>query len=310
MKTETVHFYSRGLRLTGRLTRAAGSGAHPTLIQGPGWLGLSSSIMSRRYADSFSRAGIAYLSFDYRGFGESEGERGWIHPFEQVEDILCAITFARTRDDLDPSRIGLFGFGGTGAGNAIYAAALDEGVRCVIAQTPVADGELWLRQMRRAHEWVSFRQRLETNRRRYVLTGEDESVDPRQEIMVATPERALSQARKRDDASTSYGFHLSSAEWLLRYRPVDAVGRIAPRALLLTCVEDDAVTPADHAYSLHAHARPPKKLIRQLGVSHYEAYEKNHGIMLEHFLDWCARFMAAPGRAGEAVEEVVSIAAI
>ena len=44
----------------------------------------------------------------------------------------------------------------------------------------------------------------------------------------------------------------------MRYRPIDFVHRIAPRALLMTCVEDDVVTPEDHAVALYERAGPPR----------------------------------------------------
>src|SRR5437763_17042706 len=89
MKNEQVSFYSEGAKVKGilRLPEEAGSGRRPGIVQGPGWLGLMDSKLYERYHRSFTEAGYAVLVFDYRGFGDSEGEKGLILPQLQAEDI-------------------------------------------------------------------------------------------------------------------------------------------------------------------------------------------------------------------------------
>jgi dipeptidyl aminopeptidase/acylaminoacyl peptidase len=321
VKIERVTFHSEGTRLVGLLktpdrTPDGGARPWPTIVQGPGWLGLAASPTSQPFHAGFVDAGYAVLIFDYRGFGESDGERGWVRPEWQVEDILSAMSYVETRDELDAGRMGLFGLGGTGGGGAIYAAAVDPRPRCVVAQTVVADGRAWLRGMRREHEWLSFVERVEENRRRRVATGEDELVDPREELMVATPERKADHSRRETDARVGGDFHLSSAESLIAFRPIDVVDRIAPRGVLLTCVENDGVTPEDHAIALYERAGAPKKLIRQTGVRHYESYRANYDRLMPEFLDWYGRFLrpeerveieASDGDPGQADAVVVTL---
>lgn len=293
MRVEEVRFYSEGHRLIGWLKKADQSDAPlPVLVEGPGWLGLGHpSPTSEPFHQGFVKGGYALFTFNYRGFGESEGERGWVKPEDQIVDIINAITYVETREDLDAKRIGLFGLGGTGGGNAIYVAALDTRVKSVCVQTVVADGADWMRRMRREYEWVEFLQRVDVNRRRRVRENLGELVDPREELMVASPERKADAARRPTDVLVGGDFHLASAESLLRYRPIDVVHRIAPRALLLTSVENDVVTPEHHALALYERAGAPKKLIRQTGVKHYAAYRQNYGLLMEQFLDWYGRYL-------------------
>src|ERR1051326_6351450 len=98
MKSEDVSFYSEGSKLRGilRLPDEPAPG-RPGIVQGPGWLGLMDSKLYERYHISFTKAGYAVLVFDYRGFGNSEGEKGLILPQLQAEDIRNAITRSEER---------------------------------------------------------------------------------------------------------------------------------------------------------------------------------------------------------------------
>ena len=165
VKTETVEFYSEGARLRGFLHRPdAAADRLPFIVQGPGWLGLADAKLYAPYHEAFTDAGFAVLIFDYRGFGESEGDRGTISPTWQLQDWRSAIAFMRGRPDMEPERAAIFGSGGTGGGNAVLAAAAEPEIRATISQVPVADGRDWLHRMRPEHEWVApaedgFRQR-------------------------------------------------------------------------------------------------------------------------------------------------------
>jgi pimeloyl-ACP methyl ester carboxylesterase len=292
MRTEQFSFFSHGARLAGVLhTPDTGGGPWPVVMQGPGWLELACSAISEPYHAGFTAAGYAVVTLDYRGFGESEGPRGWLRPQDQIEDIHAAIAWTSSRAELDLDRLGLFAIGGTGGGNAIYVAAAEPRVKALCAMSVVADGPDWLHRMRREYEWVAFKRRVEENRRRVAAGGIDELVDPREDLMVATPERRATQVRASDDNRVGAGFRLSSAESLMRYRPIDVVDRISPGAVLLTAVVDDVVTPEDHAVALYEKAGVPKKLIRMSGVSHYDSYSKGMDRLLPAFLDWYGRHL-------------------
>jgi acetyl esterase/lipase len=92
------------------------------------------------YAIRFQEAGYAALVFDYRTFGESGGEpRQLLRPESQLEDYAAAVEFARGLDEVDPTRIVLWGTSYSG-GHVIVAAARDRRIACVIAQAPGLDG--------------------------------------------------------------------------------------------------------------------------------------------------------------------------
>lgn len=293
MHEEPVQFYSDGQLVRGVLKTpdAHAEQPWPIIVHGPGWLETVGHPLSVQFHDGLLAGGYAVLQFDYRGFGASEGERGWVKPYDQQIDIQNAITYVSTRSDLDAQRLGLFAFGGIGGGNAIYVASRDPRVKAICAQTVVADGLQWLREQRREYEWVAFLRRVEQNRLARVLSNDGELVDPTEEIMVATPDR-----KKKGMPLRGKDFHLASVDYLADFRPVDVAHRLAPCALLLTCIEDDVVTPEQHAHALYEAARPPRRLVIQRGVSHYDAYTVNYEYLVAEFRTWYDRWLRSDVR--------------
>src|SRR5918912_401915 len=121
MRKEPVAFYSEGLRIVGelRLPDAGAARPLPAIVHGPGWLNLAQAGATRPFLDGFAAAGYVVLTIDYRGFGGSDGERGWVIPEQQLQDLMNAVTYVQTRPEVNPRRIGCYGMGGTGGGNAI-----------------------------------------------------------------------------------------------------------------------------------------------------------------------------------------------
>jgi dienelactone hydrolase len=287
VRQETVHFYSEGCKLHGVLRLPdQGEGPWPAIVQGPGWLGLHDAKLYERYHKSFTAAGYAVLVFDYRGFGDSEGEKGLVMPQRQAEDIRNAITYMQTRSEVDPNRIGLFGSGGTGGAVPIYVAAVDQRVKCVVSNYAFASGRDWLRSMRREYEWIAFQQRLDADRKKRVLDGQSEMVNPRQDIMVVTQERGQTAVKKDVDARIPETVPLRCADAIMEFVPEDFVAAISPRAILFISTEGDAVTPEEQTFRLYEKAGQPKKLILQKETSHYKAYDQYFDIVTPQIVDW------------------------
>jgi alpha/beta superfamily hydrolase len=285
MKTERVTFYSEGARLSGFLHRPdAAAGRLPFIVQGPGWLGLADAKLYQPYHEAFTAAGFAILIFDYRGFGESEGDRGTISPPWQLEDWRNALAYMRSRDDMDPARAAIFGSGGTGGGNAVLVAGHEPAVRATISQVPVADGRDWLHRMRQEHEWIAFLASVDADRRARAATGTGATVHPREGIMVETPERRASSVKADVDSRIPSAVPLSSAHGILEYRPIDVAGRV--RGLMVIGVADDAVTPTDHAELLYWAAQAPKRLVLQRNTTHYAAYKQYAGEVIPMMVEW------------------------
>ncbi len=275
MRTDKVSFYSEGDKLSGVLYFPASDKDKPwpAIVQGPGFLGLKDAKHYIMMFEKLCAAGYACLCFDYRGWGDSEGkQRGWIMPQWQLEDIRNGITYLQTRSDVDPNRIATYGSGGTGGGNAIYVAAIDQRVKCAVCYLGISDGRDWLHSMRREYEWVDYLKRIEEDRKKRVLTGSGEIVSAREEIMVATPERKTTTIKKEVEAKIPETMPLQCAEALMEFSPVSVVHKIAPRATLFIAVENDAVTPEEQSVRLYEKAGEPKRLILFRQTTHYGIY--------------------------------------
>jgi pimeloyl-ACP methyl ester carboxylesterase len=139
---EDVQFTSGDDRISAWLYRPLNGGAGgpaPLLVMAHG-LGAVRTMRLDAYADRFSAAGYACLVFDYRNFGDSEGEpRQLLDIGMQLADWAAAVAYAHTLAGIDHSRIGLWGtsFGG---GHVIATAARLPGVAAAVAQCPFTDG--------------------------------------------------------------------------------------------------------------------------------------------------------------------------
>ena len=119
MNARTVNFFSEGTKMEGDLFLPSDYKAgerRPAIVLCHGFTGIRSLILGD-YAKVFCAAGFVVLTFDYRGYGGSEGTRRRLIPLEQIDDIRNAISVVETLPVVDPNRIGLWGtsFGGANA---------------------------------------------------------------------------------------------------------------------------------------------------------------------------------------------------
>lgn len=290
MQTTPVTFYSEGDEISALWRHPDGVGPFRAIVQGPGWLGLKDAKLYVRYHEALVAAGFGVLVFDYRGFGASGGDRGVVSPARQLQDLVNAVTYLTTRDDVVADAIGTFGTGGTGGGNAVLLADADPRVRAAVSQVPVADGTDWLHRMRQEHEWLSFLADLDADRRVRVSTGAGRLVHPREEIMVPTPERRTTTVKADVDDRIPSAISLAAADEILAYRPIDAAARLTT-PLLVIGVEGDATTPTDHAERLYAAALGPKELIMQRHTTHYAAYDRYWEQTTPRIVAWFDRYV-------------------
>lgn len=135
----TVRFPSVHGQCAADVYQPAGDGPFPVIVMAHG-LGGTRNMRLPAFAGRFAAAGYACLLFDYRHFGDSDGEpRQLLDIRRQLEDWRAGIAFARRQSFADPRRIVLWGtsFGG---GHVLTTAAADHQVAAVISQCPFTDG--------------------------------------------------------------------------------------------------------------------------------------------------------------------------
>ncbi len=89
-----------------------------------------------RGAQMLSRHGYGLLLLDLRAHGESDGERLTLGGPE-AQDLRAVVAYLQRRPDIDPERVGIMGWS-LGAQVGILAAALEPGIKAVVADGPGA----------------------------------------------------------------------------------------------------------------------------------------------------------------------------
>lgn len=272
MEKRTVKFYSEGVRLEGDLYLPSNLKAgerRPGIVLCHGFTGLRALILGD-YAKVFVDAGFVALTFDYRGFGGSKGEKWRLIPLEQIDDIRNAITFFEAQPQVDPDRIGLWGtsFGGA---NAPYAAAVDSRVKAVVGQVGFGDGERFMLDVRSYGERVELMRKLAEDRRRRAINGVGERVDPIDLALRSSQSRNFLPQALKAVPEMKCDLSWETVEKTLEYKPIEVIHRISPRALLLIGARDDNVCPIEGYEKLYERACEPKKLV-VLPIEHYDIY--------------------------------------
>jgi len=140
MARRDIAFDAEGVTLRGWFYPAEGAaGRAPTVVMAHGFSAVKEMYLDV-FAEVFAAAGLNALVFDNRNFGASDGEpRQEIDPWQQVRDYRHAITHAGTLDDVDSTRIGVWGSSYSG-GHVLVLGAIDRRVKAVVAQVPLVSG--------------------------------------------------------------------------------------------------------------------------------------------------------------------------
>ena len=119
------------------------SGKLPCLVMAHGFSALKEMDLNT-FAEHFtSKLALTCLVYDNRGFGDSDTKEGQprqeIIPAQQTSDYSDAITYAQSRPEVDPSKIGIWGSSYSG-GHVLWVGAVDKRVKAVLCQVPCVDG--------------------------------------------------------------------------------------------------------------------------------------------------------------------------
>jgi pimeloyl-ACP methyl ester carboxylesterase len=272
MQRKPMSFYSERAFIDGDLFLPDNPGDKklPVVIVLSGFQGFK-DIHPARFARFLTADGFAAFAFDYRGWGQSEGERGRWSPQDQVEDVHAAISLLELQPELDPARISLLGWG-LGGSVGIVVGAHDQRVERVAACNPLGDGARAMKAMHTDESWEWLMEAVKEDRGRRVTRGDrPHRVDPFDVIRLDEVTREyVSQHLYAESSQVAGQVTLQSADLLMRFCPEGVVGMIAPRPLLLVFGGANALHRPEEAYELYQKAGDPKKLIMLEGVGHTE----------------------------------------
>jgi len=283
MRTQDFHFFSGpGLKLAGRLYLPdPEQDLHAGGVFCVGFGGVK-EWTPVGLCTLLAQAGYTMLSFDYRGFGGSEGARARLLPQEQVEDAVCALEYLATQvPGVDPERIGIFGtsFGG---GIAAMAALYSPRPKALVMSVPVTSGSQWLRSISRWHEFREIQQRALQAIARKAATGEI-ALAERLDIMVPDPGCLVRYAEKTP-------ITMETAWHVAQHEPVEHAHKLAVPVLLFAA-EDDTNVPYDQAVAFFERLRAPRKMETFPSGNHWCVYEEQLPRVAQLTREWFAQHL-------------------
>lgn len=268
---------SEGTRLTAEVfTLKARAGQKlPTIILCHGWGGSAAAL--RPDAVVFARAGYLVVTFDYRGWGASDGRvllarpapadrkgtftaevvevREVVDPLDQTRDLQNVIHWVHGEPRCDMARIGLWGSSYSG-GHVVYVAARDHRIKATVSQVPALDSRPLGRDP------AAFADATKRAR--------GEIGYPRPGVKVVGNLRGAPIREK-----------------MTNYAPVEDADKAPGCAMLFLIAEkEELFDNKDHALKAHERAKGPKKLVTLPGITHYGVYLKARPLAQKLAVEW------------------------
>lgn len=278
----TVGILSEGVRLHGEVFRpkSAGEGKLPTIIMAHGWGGTASGF--RTDAVQMARAGFQVLTFDYRGWGESdsrvilagpqpalppgrkftaevEAVRGYVDPSEQAQDWFNVLNWAAADPSVDASRIAIRGSSFSG-GLVVHVAAHDSRVKALVSQV----GSI-------------------------PASPPPETPNPAAAAMQAQAARmARGEAGYPEPGAQVIGALIGApiGDKLLRWTPGDDAPRVMAAALFIVAEQEELFDNRPNAVLASTRVKGPSKLVTLPGIKHYGVYGEKREEAVNLAIDW------------------------
>jgi dienelactone hydrolase len=282
VESRLINIWSDGTRLSGNLffPKSLKVGEKlPAVILCHGWGGVRAHL-NQAYAPHIAAAGYVVLTFDYRGWGDSDcrlilrqkmpewdknGEavvrvqavRMLVDPMDQTEDIINCIDFIVGEQNVDTEQIGLWGTS-YGGGHVLYVAAHDERVKCIVSQVPSMDSRGIPLYLKRSPE------KENTQRAR----GE---IDPVPQGFTAF-----------DLPGTPYVSRMAN------YAPVEFASQLKIPMLVIVAEKEELMDNKVHGLLAYNRAKDnvPAKYEVMKGLTHFDIYAKGRMKAINLAVEW------------------------
>lgn len=267
-----IEVVSGGLTLRGSLYLPKGKDPFPGIILTHGGTNLGRKLpLYRILSHKLAQRGYAVLSFDFRGYGESEDPVKFDTPadLDFVEDVKQAVSYLSSVEGVDTSRIYLAGHS-FGAGVIVPAGGQDKRIKGMVAIAP--------------------------GRRGYELFWSEDA-----------PAKHYPRQRTADDMEIPQ-LHRVSVDFLnpiLQYVTIDTILEfpIHPPILL---IDGELEDPKDLLFlrDLYENITEPKAYITIKNADHYFGVRKENEVELENIVTyWSAIVEALVGAIDDWIQE-------
>lgn len=268
-RIERTRFLSSDVHCAATLRRPEGTAPAPAVLMVHGWGGVQDALTVPFY-EPFIRLGFAVMTFDYPGWGDSDGElRNDIDPRQRERNVEDALAHLAAQPDIDPTRLVLWGtsFGG---GHVVRVASRHPELLGAITQVPMLDGMA-------AVKAVPFRRLIQFGiaalRDRWPTTGPHylPVIGPPGEFSSMDRDGAEEAMRRGAASGVDYDNRVT-ARSLLRMGPYRPFKRLQDVRipLLIVGATNDTVAPfvEDRVRQLAG----PNVTIETLDANHFEPY--------------------------------------
>ena len=156
----SVEFYSEGFKLCGDVYIPEDLGQEEkraAVLLCHGYTGVKDLYLPDN-ARVLNEHGYVVMTFDYKGWGDSEGVRSRLAPYSRVMDVQAAMTFLGMQPEVDSDKIGLYGTSYGGA-TVVWVGAVDPRAKCIVSVVGVGHGARWMSRVRRVDEWFDLQER-------------------------------------------------------------------------------------------------------------------------------------------------------
>lgn len=267
-----IQFDSNGVKCSAYLYRPATQSATPIIVMAHG-LGGTRRMRLTAFAERFVAEGYACLVFDYRYFGDSEGQpRQLLDIKSQLEDWKAAIAYGRSLPNINKSKIILWGSSFSG-GHVLATAAQDDNICAVLSQCPFTDGlasSLAMNPITSAKLSVlAIRDRIGAALGKKPLMVKLAGKDNETALMTAPDAYPGILSLTEDEPNYKNYVAARFALDIIRYYPGRKTAKIKAPVLFSIC-ETDTVAPAKMTMR-HA-KRTPKKVINTYTYGHFDIY--------------------------------------
>jgi len=226
---------------------------YPCIVLSHGFGGTKDAVLES-YANVFTRAGYAALTYDYRYYGDSDGiPRQLFCGKYQLEDLRAAVDFVSARPDIDADKIILWGTS-AGAAYGINIAGQNTKIAGVIAQCGAFDHKEDSKSYIEREGYGFFlklfvhgqrdkgRSRFGLSPHKFAAYGKPGTI-----AMITAP-GAFEEISELLGSSKTFVNETCARLSLLPHAPdpIKSAEKVKCPVLFLTCGEDNLVSPTSH----------------------------------------------------------------